>query len=118
MFVLNEQAKETRDIFTRKTIKNIRSNRKKLAASNVKFLQSLDFIEISEMINILNIEDKPFFDDRIIRIETHIQSVRQHHEHSYEIRIPIQQQDLYMLPCESFLNFKRRLLSNEENADQ
>jgi len=46
MFVLNEQAKQTRDIFTRRTIaiKNIRFNRKKLAASNVKFLQSLGFI--------------------------------------------------------------------------
>ncbi|XP_018311167.1 uncharacterized protein, partial [Mycetomoellerius zeteki] len=38
--------------------------------------------------------------------------------HSDEIRIPIQQQDLYTLPCESFLNIEGRLTSKEENADR
>jgi len=34
--------------------------------------------EIPEMDNILNIEGEPIFDDRIVKIETYVQFVRQH----------------------------------------
>jgi len=54
VLVLSEQVKQTGNIiFARGTtaIKNIRaSSRKKLSASNIKFLQSLGF-EISEMVS-------------------------------------------------------------------
>jgi len=55
-------------------MKNIRASRKKLTASNVKFLQSLGFVvisEISEMVDVLNIGDEPIFDDCIVKFEFH-----------------------------------------------
>src|SRR5215469_15307837 len=57
------------------------------------------------MIDILNIENAPVFDDRIIKFETHTYNpyANATFGNSDEIRIPIQQQDLYTLPCESFL---------------
>ncbi|XP_070165293.1 uncharacterized protein [Polyergus mexicanus] len=57
------------------------------------------------MTDILNIEGEPVFDDRIVKIETHTYNpyANTTFEHSDEIRIPIQQQDLYTLPYESFL---------------
>ncbi|XP_024883553.1 uncharacterized protein LOC112462155 [Temnothorax curvispinosus] len=57
------------------------------------------------MTEILNIEGEPVFDDRIVKIETHTYNpyANTTFEYSDEIRIPIQQQDLYTLPCESFL---------------
>jgi len=72
------------------------------------------------MADILNIGGEPIFDDRIVRIEirTYNPYVNTVFEHSDEIKIPIQQQDLYMLSSESFLNIERRLTSNEENADR
>ena len=104
---MNEQTKQTRDIFTRRIIatKNIRSfSRKKLIASNVKFLQSLGFIVQNIWDGWLNIGEKPIFDDRIVRIERTSIRMSTPFGHSDEIRIFIQQQNLYMLPCESFLN--------------
>ncbi|XP_077276983.1 uncharacterized protein LOC143905438 [Temnothorax americanus] len=57
------------------------------------------------MTEILNIGSEPVFDDRIVKIETHTYNpyANTTFEYSDEIRIPIQQQDLYTLPCESFL---------------
>jgi len=65
------------------------------------------------MVNILNIKGEPIFDDRVIKIETH---VRQHKD-SDEIRIPIQQQDLYTLSCKSFLYVERRLIIKRVNDE-
>ncbi|XP_026830911.1 uncharacterized protein LOC113563444 [Ooceraea biroi] len=57
------------------------------------------------MTEILNIGGEPIFDDRIFKIETHTYNpfANTMFGHSDEIRIPIQQQDLYTLPHESFL---------------
>ncbi|XP_077256690.1 uncharacterized protein LOC143908573 [Temnothorax americanus] len=57
------------------------------------------------MTEILNIGGEPVFDDRIVKIETHTYNpyANTTFEYSDEIRIPIQQQDLYTLPCKSFL---------------
>ncbi|XP_024890992.1 uncharacterized protein LOC112466882, partial [Temnothorax curvispinosus] len=57
------------------------------------------------MTEILNIGSEPVFDDRIVKIETHTYNpyANTTFDYSDEIRIPIQQQDLYTLPCESFL---------------
>ncbi|XP_036148418.1 uncharacterized protein LOC118647483 [Monomorium pharaonis] len=56
-------------------------------------------------IDILDIGGEPIFDERIVRIETHTYNPYANATLGYsdEIRIPIQQQDLYTLPCESFL---------------
>ncbi|XP_018393221.1 PREDICTED: uncharacterized protein LOC108772226 [Cyphomyrmex costatus] len=71
------------------------------------------------MTDILNVKDEPVFDDRIVKIEIHTYNpyVNTTFGHSDEIRIPIQQQDLYALPCESSLYVEGRLTSKEENAD-
>ncbi|XP_036140658.1 uncharacterized protein LOC118647460 [Monomorium pharaonis] len=63
------------------------------------------------MTNILNIEDEPIFDDRIVKIENHTYNpfANTTFEYSDEIRIPIQQQDLYTLPSESFLYIEGKL---------
>ena len=57
------------------------------------------------MFNILNIGGEPIFDDRIVKIETHTYNPYANTSLGYsdEIRIPIQHQDLYTLPSESFL---------------
>jgi len=49
------------------------------------------------MTDILNIKDEPIFDDRIVKIDTHTYSPFANTTFGYsdEIRIPIQQQDLY-----------------------
>ncbi|KYN28705.1 hypothetical protein ALC57_01871 [Trachymyrmex cornetzi] len=60
------------------------------------------------MVDILNIAGEPIFDDRIVKIETYTYA-NTTFEHSDEIRIPIQQQDLYTLPCDSFLYVEGRL---------
>jgi len=63
------------------------------------------------MTDILNIKDEPIFDDRIVKIETHTYSpfINTTFGYSDEIRIPIQQQDLYTLPYESFLYVEGKL---------
>ncbi|KAL6255579.1 hypothetical protein P5V15_012826 [Pogonomyrmex californicus] len=67
------------------------------------------------MTDILNIEDEPIFDDRIIKIETHTYNPFANTTFGYsdEIRIPIQQQDLYTLPYESFLYVEGKLTKNK-----
>ncbi|KAM0727942.1 hypothetical protein ACS0PU_005411 [Formica fusca] len=63
------------------------------------------------MIDILNIGGEPIFDDRIVKIETHTCNPYANTTLGYsdEIRIPIQHQDLYTLPCESFLYVEGKL---------
>ena len=65
------------------------------------------------MTDILSITGQPIFDDRIVKIETHTYNpyANATFGHSDEIRIPIQQQDLYTLPCDSFLYIEGRLTS-------
>ncbi|XP_018394838.1 PREDICTED: uncharacterized protein LOC108773503 [Cyphomyrmex costatus] len=55
--------------------------------------------------DILKIGGAPIFDDRIVKIETHTYNPYANTTFGYsdEIRIPIQHQDLYTLPCESLL---------------
>ena len=66
------------------------------------------------MTDILDIDDEPVFDDRIVKIETHTYNpyANTTFGHSDEIRIPIHQQDLYTLPCESFLYIEGELKIN------
>jgi len=63
------------------------------------------------MTDILNIEDEPIFDDRIVKIETDTYNSFANTKFgcSDEIRIPIQQQDLYTLPHENFLYIEGKL---------
>ncbi|KMQ88087.1 hypothetical protein RF55_12483 [Lasius niger] len=67
------------------------------------------------MTDILHIGDEPIFDDRIVKIETHTYNpfANTTFGHRDEIRIPIQQQDLYTLPHESFLYIEGELRINE-----
>ncbi|KYN13158.1 hypothetical protein ALC57_14653 [Trachymyrmex cornetzi] len=69
------------------------------------------------MVDILNITGKPIFDDRIVKIETHTYNpyANTTFGHSDEIRIPIQQQDLYTLPCDSFLYVEGKLMVKKKN---
>lgn len=63
------------------------------------------------MTDILEIDGEPQFDDRIIKIETHTYNpyANTTFGNSDEVRIPIQHQDLYTLPCESYLNIEGKL---------
>jgi len=67
----------------------------------------------------LNIGSEPIFDDRVVKIETHTYNpyANTTFGHSDEIRIPIQQQDLYTLPCESFLYVEGRLTVKRGNDE-
>ncbi|XP_043264012.1 uncharacterized protein LOC122404152 [Colletes gigas] len=69
------------------------------------------------MVDILSIGGKPTFGDRIVKLETHTYNpyVNTTFGHSDEIRIPIQQQDLYTLPCESFLYVEGKLTIHKPN---
>ncbi|XP_071650020.1 uncharacterized protein [Temnothorax longispinosus] len=71
------------------------------------------------MTEILNIGSEPVFDDRIVKIETHTYNpyANTTFDYSDEIQIPIQQQDLYTLPCESFL-YVEGTLTVTRAADQ
>ena len=67
------------------------------------------------MIDILNITGESIFDDCIVKIETHTYNPFANTTFGYsdEIRIPIQQQDLYTLPYESFLYVEGKLTKNK-----
>nr|XP_012217348.1 PREDICTED: uncharacterized protein LOC105669137 [Linepithema humile] len=70
--------------------------------------------------DILNIADEPVFNERIVKYEMHTYNPYANTTlgHSDEIRIPIQQQDLYTLPCESFLYIEGKLITPaDENRD-
>ncbi|XP_011858352.1 PREDICTED: uncharacterized protein LOC105555914 [Vollenhovia emeryi] len=68
------------------------------------------------MADILNIGREPIFDNSIVKIETHTYNLYANTTfgHSDEIRIPIQQQDLYTLPCESLLYIEGKLKKNND----
>jgi len=72
------------------------------------------------MRDILNIGEQPIFDDRIVKIESHTYNPYANTTFGYsdEIRIPIQQQDLYTLPCKSFLYIEGRLLTKNAPSDR
>ncbi|XP_011859335.1 PREDICTED: uncharacterized protein LOC105556832 [Vollenhovia emeryi] len=63
------------------------------------------------VVDILSIGGEPMFDERIVKIETHAYNPYANAMFGYsdEIRIPIQQQDLYTLPCESALYVEGKL---------
>jgi len=67
------------------------------------------------MIDILNITGEPIFHDHI-KIETHTYNPFASTTFGYsdEIRISIQQKDLYTLPCESFLYVYRKKIDDEK----
>ena len=69
-------------------------------------------------IDILNIGGEPIFDERIVRIETHTYNPYANAtlRYSDEIRIPIQQQDLYTLPCESVLYVEGKLSDDKRTS--
>ncbi|XP_050454134.1 uncharacterized protein LOC126852895 [Cataglyphis hispanica] len=71
------------------------------------------------MSDIFNIGGEPVFDDRIVKIETHTYNpyANTTFEHNDKIRIPIQQQDLYTLPYESFLYIEGKLTLNNQLKD-
>ncbi|KAL6417166.1 hypothetical protein ACFW04_011321 [Cataglyphis niger] len=70
------------------------------------------------MSDILSIAGELICDDRIVKIETHAYNpyANTTFGNSDEIRTPIQQQDLYTLPCESFLYIEGRLESKKLSA--
>jgi len=71
------------------------------------------------MADILNIGSEPIFNDRVVKIKTHTYNpyANTTFGHSDEIRIPIQLQDLYTLPCENFLYVKGRLTIKRGNDE-
>ncbi|XP_011865787.1 PREDICTED: uncharacterized protein LOC105560892 [Vollenhovia emeryi] len=71
------------------------------------------------MADILNIGREPIFDNSIVKIETHTYNpyANTTFGHSDEIRIPIQQQDLYTLPCESLLYIEGKLKKKNNDAE-
>ncbi|KYM94618.1 hypothetical protein ALC62_14751 [Cyphomyrmex costatus] len=71
------------------------------------------------MADILNIVGEPIFDDRIVKFEFHTYNpyANTTFGHSDEIRIPIQQQDLYTLPCESFLYIEGTLTVKKKDEE-
>ena len=64
-----------------------------------------------KMTDILSIEDDPIFDERIVKVESHTYNPYANTTLGYsdEIRIPIQQQDLYTLPCQSFIYIEGKI---------
>ncbi|KYN13283.1 hypothetical protein ALC57_14532 [Trachymyrmex cornetzi] len=69
--------------------------------------------------DILNIGGEPIFDDRIVKIETHTYNPYANTTFGYsdEIRIPIQHQDLYTLPCESFLYVEGKFSTTKRDGN-
>ncbi|XP_011860568.1 PREDICTED: uncharacterized protein LOC105557816 [Vollenhovia emeryi] len=69
------------------------------------------------VVDILSIGGEPIFDERIVKIETHAYNPYANATFGYsdEVRIPIQQQDLYTLPCESAL-YEEGKLSDEAST--
>jgi len=107
MFVLNGHVRHNA-IFTKSTFcSKFQSfdctKKKRFNASNVAFLTFKIFgirgAKYLKMTDILNIENEPIFDDRIVKIETHTYNpfANTTFEYSDEIRISIQRQDSYTL---------------------
>lgn len=68
--------------------------------------------------DILDIRNGPIFDETIWEKEyhTHTPYASSKLNNNDEIRIPIQQQDLYTLPCESYLYIEGRVLKKDGTA--
>ncbi|XP_018403795.1 PREDICTED: uncharacterized protein LOC108780539 [Cyphomyrmex costatus] len=68
--------------------------------------------------DILKIGGAPIFDDRIVKIETHTYNPYANTTFGYsdEIRIPIQHQDLYTLPCESVLYIEGKFVKKQKEG--
>ncbi|KYN50188.1 hypothetical protein ALC62_03756 [Cyphomyrmex costatus] len=71
------------------------------------------------MADILNIVGEPIFDNRIVKFEIHTYNpyANTTFGHSDKVRIPIQQQDLYTLPCESFLYIEGKLTVKKKDDE-
>lgn len=71
------------------------------------------------MSDILDIAKSPSFDNRITKIETHTYNPYSNSkfDNNDEIRIPIQQQDLYVLPSESFLYIEGQVKLQEPRPE-
>lgn len=68
--------------------------------------------------SILNVGEKVFFDNAIINAElhSHLPYASTSFNNNDEIRIPIQQQDIYTLPSESYLYVEGRLLKDDNTV--
>lgn len=69
--------------------------------------------------NILAVDDRILFDDSIASFEyhTHTPYVSSRYGNNDEIRIAVQQQDVYTLPSESFLYVEGRLTKKDGNTE-
>jgi hypothetical protein len=67
---------------------------------------------------ILSVDSGPLFDDSVTRFEyhTHAPYASTRYGNNDEIRIPIQQQDVYTLPSESFLYIEGKLAKTSDAA--
>jgi len=69
------------------------------------------------MNEILNVREKVYSDESISKKEFHTcSSYNQTFKPNYEIRITIQNQNLYVLPDESYLNFQRNIRKDSPNG--
>lgn len=71
------------------------------------------------MNRILNVSENVHFDDSIIDIEWHSHNpyTSNTFQNSDEIRIPIHQQDIYTLPCKSFIVIEGNIKKDDNAAD-
>ncbi|XP_066599930.1 uncharacterized protein [Prorops nasuta] len=72
------------------------------------------------MIDILDIQESPVLDNRITKIEIHGYNpyANTNLRNNDEIRIPIQHQDLYILPSQSFLYIEGKVTRTDEGKDE
>ena len=123
MLVLKEPAKQTRDIFLARemtAIKNIQSfSRKKLTASNVKFLQLLSFVVRNIWDGwswILEVNRSLMIASSSSSFTHTIRTYNTTFEHSDEIRIPIHNSRIYTRYHVKILYVEGKLISKEENV--
>ena len=67
---------------------------------------------------ILSVEQQPFFEDSITHFSFHSHApyATTRYGNNNEIRVPIQQQDVFTLPSESFLYIEGKLVKNPSVA--
>ncbi|KYN21207.1 hypothetical protein ALC57_06424, partial [Trachymyrmex cornetzi] len=95
--------------------KTIRANYNTMRCE-IRCAYRINFGKLNSIGSLLGFSE-PIFDDRIVKIETHTYNpfANKTFGCNDEIRIPIQQQDLYTLPCESFLYVEGRLTVKKKN---
>ncbi|KAL6253992.1 hypothetical protein P5V15_015845 [Pogonomyrmex californicus] len=117
MLVLNERRRKRYvrgPTAERRDEENARGKGERVERCKRRILKIFRFREESIWRAILSIGSAPIFDDRIVRIETHSYNPYTNTTFGYsEIRISIQQQDLYTLPCESFLYIEEKFATRE-----